>query len=325
MRILYGVMNDMTWYEILIIAAAALLCIIVLIFIFRRRRKGDTAALVTGGILPATGTLENALTGETQMENQAMMRIGKLHEQGERSGQQDCFGISDESLIQTHGLLAIVADGMGGLSDGDKVSVKAVETILDGFAMYQGVCTPEQQLIFLARQAVESVNELLGPSELKKSGSTLVMALVRDDRLSFLSVGDSRIYLYRNDVLLQLNREHIFRNKLALDAINGDIALQEIYTDARKSSLISFLGMGRLEYIDMPAEPVRLRPGDKLLLMSDGVYNALEEEELSVCMKSDPGEAAERMKELIQKKAYANQDNYTAVIMEMTCGEEAAD
>ena len=42
-------------------------------------------------------------------------------------------------------------------------------------------------------------------------------------------------------------------------------------------------------------------------------------------MKSDPGEAAERMKELIQKKAYANQDNYTAVIMEMTCGEEAAD
>lgn len=86
---------------------------------------------------------ENDFMRETQAGNETVLRIGKLHEQGERSGQQDCFGVSDESLMQTHGLLAVVADGMGGLSDGDRVSVKAVETILDSFAMYQdagGAC-----------------------------------------------------------------------------------------------------------------------------------------------------------------------------------------
>lgn len=261
--------------------------------------------------------IENVQTESVRMENKTVLRIGKLHEQGARSGQQDCFGVSDVSLMQTHGLLAVVADGMGGLSDGERVSENAVETILDNFAMYQGVCTLEQQLLFLVMQAVESVNRLLGPSEYKKSGSTLAMGLIRDGFFSFLSVGDSRICLYRHGILLQLNREHVFRNKLALDAVNREIPLQEIYTNPRKSGLISFLGMGQLEYIDMPTEPIRLFPGDKLLLMSDGVYNALEEQELTMCLKEPPETAVMKMKQLIQEKAYTNQDNYTAVVIEI--------
>lgn len=241
--------------------------------------------------------------------------VGKLHEQGERSGQQDCFGISDEALMQTHGVLAVVADGMGGLSDGDKVSTAVVESVLDGFFLYQGKCTPEQLLFMLAQQAVEGVNQLLGPAGISKSGSTLVMGLIRESAFSFLTVGDSRISLYRQGILMQLNREHIYKNKLALDAINGEIPLQDIYTDSRGSGLTSFLGMGKLQYIDFPAEPVRLIAGDKLLFMSDGVYNALENEELIKCLEADSEEAAGRIHEAIQEKGYSNQDNYTAVII----------
>lgn len=241
--------------------------------------------------------------------------IGKLHELGERSGQQDCFGVSDESLMQTHGLLAVVADGMGGLSDGDKVSTAAVEAILDNFFLYQGRCTLEQQLLMLVQSAVESVNKLLGPSGFSKSGSTLVMGLLRESAFSFLSVGDSRVYLYRQGILMQLNREHIYKNKLALDAVNGELPLQEVYGDSRGSGLISFLGMGALQYIDFPAEPIRLIAGDKLLLMSDGVYNALDNETLAKCLEEDPEEAVVQIREAIQEKGYSNQDNYTAVII----------
>lgn len=75
----------------------------------------------------------------------------------------------------------------------------------------------------------------------------------------------------------------------------------------------------------MPAEPVKLFTGDKLLLMSDGVYNALEERELEECLKAVPEEAVEKMKELIQEKAYTNQDNYTAVVIEVFSGKEVVD
>lgn len=261
------------------------------------------AGLAKQNTLPATEPIET-------------IRIGKLHEQGARPGQQDCFGVSDESLIQTHGLLAAVADGMGGLSDGDKVSTAAVEAVLDGFAMYQGKCTPEQMLLMLVRQAAENVKKLLGETGLNKSGTTLVIGLVQGSQFSFLSIGDSRICLYRNGILTQLNREHIFKNKLALDAVNGEAALQEAYTDIRGGGLTSFVGMGTLAHIDIPAEPVALIPGDKLLLMSDGVYNALDQQELTGCLDADPEEAVERLREAIQEKAYENQDNYTAVIIE---------
>lgn len=259
------------------------------------------------------------MTEELQAPMQVKsVAVGKLHEQGERSSQQDCFGVSDESFMESRGLLAVVADGMGGLSDGEKVSTAVVETVLDGFTLYQGSASPDQQLLYLARQAVERVNGMLGASGLKKSGSTLVMGLVKSGLFYFLSVGDSRVCLYRDKMLMQLNREHIFMHKLALDAANGEAALQEVYTDSRKSGLTSFLGMGALAHLDMPAEPLVLLPGDKLVLMSDGVFNALSREELEACLELEPDACIGRIKGAIQEKAFTNQDNYTAVVL--ACG-----
>ncbi|MCM1064302.1 MAG: serine/threonine-protein phosphatase [Eubacterium sp.] len=285
------------------LAAVILLALCLFLFFRIRRKQKREAKNMAAGNLPEIAPIGDVM-------------VGKLHEQGAREGQQDCFGVSDQSLMRDRGLLAVVADGMGGLSDGDKVSAAAVSAVLDGFALYQGKCTQEQQLLMLARQAVEAVDELLGPSGYNKSGSTLVMGLIHDSAFSFLSIGDSRICLYRHGLLMQLNREHIFRNQLALDAINGNLPLQDAYTDSRGSGLTSFLGMGTLEHIDMPASPVRLIPGDKLLLMSDGVYNALSEEELISSLNGSPEDVVSGLRQAILEKGFTNQDNYTAVILE---------
>ncbi|MCI9143011.1 MAG: SpoIIE family protein phosphatase [Lachnospiraceae bacterium] len=289
----------------LVLAGMVIVAVLLaLIWLIRRLKTGKERALMAeaGKKSPVDGAA-------------GLLKIGKLHEQGERAGQQDCFGVSDESLIPDRGLLAVVADGMGGLSDGDRVSAVAVEAVLDSFTLYQGKCTPEQQLTLLARQAVESVNGFLGASGQSKSGCTLLMGLVRDGMFTFLSVGDSRVCLYRRGELMQLNREHIYRNKLALSAVNGEISLQEAYADPKGNGLVSFVGMGALAYMDMPAGPMRLVAGDKLLLMSDGVYNALEEEELKQALEAEPEEAVERLRKAIEEKAYTNQDNYTAVVI----------
>ena len=72
--------------------------------------------------------------------------------------------------------------------------------------------------------------------------------------------------------------------------------------------------MGQLKYADLPAQSVEIRPGDVFILMSDGVYNALTEEELTGILAGEPG-AAEAIRAAIQGKDYSNQDNYTAVIL----------
>ncbi len=162
------------------------------------------------------------------------IRVGKLHGQGARNYQQDSFGVSDPELLEGSGLLAVVADGMGGLSDGDKISTTVVETVLDGFSYSQGQGTLEQVLLTLAQWSVREVNLFLGPDRYRSSGSTMAMGMIRDGYFSWVSIGDSRICLYRGGQLIQLNWEHDLKQKLALQAINGEIPLQEVYTDKRR-------------------------------------------------------------------------------------------
>lgn len=235
--------------------------------------------------------------------------VEKLHGQGARDGQQDCFFVSPAE--ETAGLLAVVADGMGGLSDGDKVSQAAVSAMAEGFYHVKG--TPREVLLQLAEQANYAVNQLLGDNGIYRSGSTLTAGLLRDGAFHYLSVGDSRICLYRQGVLYQLNREHIFRSELAVRFVNGEETLENVASHPKAGGLTSFLGMGQLKYIDLPAEPIAVRPGDRFILMSDGVYNALTPAELTAALERD--QSAEALDEAIRAKAYKNQDNYTAVIL----------
>ena len=202
----------------------------------------------------------------------------------------------------------------GGLSDGDKVSQAAVSAALDGFFTARG--TPEQILLELLNRAAAAVNRTLGPGGMRTGGTTMVMGLIKDGAFHCLSVGDSRICLYRGGVLYQLNREHVFRNELAVRFVNGETSLQEVCGHPKAGGLTSYLGMGDIRYVDLPAQPVAVRQGDRFILMCDGVYNALSEEELSEVLNAENGTIAGALRAAIQSKNYANQDNYTAVILE---------
>lgn len=251
--------------------------------------------------------------------------VGKVHEQGAREYQQDCFAVSDTAMMDEKGLLAVVADGMGGLADGDKVSQTIVEAVLDGFMELQGPATQEQELLALTSRAMTAVDRLLGPNGYKRCGSTLIMGYLRGNSFSFVSVGDSRICLYRDGDLMQLNREHIYKNELALNAVNGEQTLGSVYSDRKGSGLTSFVGMGRLKHIDMPASPIEVRPGDKLMLMSDGIYNAVSNSELTGALGLPAAEAAEEIRRIVAGKNYQNQDNYTGIILECLAEKQASE
>ena len=142
------------------------------------------------------------------------------------------------------------------------------------------------------------------------------MGLIEGDGLSWLSVGDSRIYLWRSGGLIQLNRDHDFSHDLTLLALQGDVSLQETDQDPRRENLTSFIGRGFPRKVEWNPEPVSLCSGDKVVLMSDGVYRALSQEEMARCLQGDVSRAARALRAMVTKKALPQQDNFTAVILE---------
>lgn len=240
------------------------------------------------------------------------IRVGKLHNIGRRSTQQDSLGVMETP----EGIFAVVADGMGGLSDGDKVSQTIVMTMLQEISEQRGTGTAGR-LFEMVFHVNDAVNRMLGVRSQYVSGSTVVAVLAGEECFDWISVGDSRVCLYRNGRLIQLNREHNYEAELLWQAVNGEITFAEARNDPKRRSLTSFIGMGKLKYIDGSLRPVEVVPGDCLLLMSDGVFNTLSEKEIGTILQTypDPQQAAEAMEKQILAYNRPKQDNFTAVLL----------
>lgn len=247
-----------------------------------------------------------------QMQAPGQIRVGQLHNIGARPYQEDSSGVSELD----DGILAIVADGMGGLSGGDRVSQKIVYTMLGyGDQLRPGYLDGALERMVYATN--EAVNAMLGPEGLYKSGSTLLAVLVRQNRFHWITVGDSHIYYYHNGRLVQLNEEHNRGQELLHMAARGEITYEEARNAPKKNGLTSFIGMGRLKYIDKSLESIPLVSGDRILLMTDGVFNALSDQTMEAVLQKFPDvqEAAAEMERLVIQKASPRQDNFTAVIL----------
>lgn len=263
-------------------------------------------------------TLQEIVPVEVVPFERGNYKIGKLHEIGNREGQQDAFAVSDISQteeIRRNGLIAIVADGMGGLQDGDKISSMVVLSLFQDFHNQKVGTEVSQHLLSMLANANETVNQFLG-DEIGSCGSTLVAGIIKEDKLHWISVGDSHIYLYRGGKLLLLNREHIYQNELELQVVNGEIPYTEAVEHRERTALNSFIGMGRLMAVDRNRTGISLGRGDRILFMSDGVFGTLTETQIAQAMQLSVEDSVEQMHRAIVEAGKKNQDNYTAVIVE---------
>lgn len=239
---------------------------------------------------------------------------------GTRKNQQDCIKVRE----QNNALLAVLCDGMGGLSDGASASIAAVNKIMDDFERL----SPANGTAFLIREAAladEIVYDLRDAEGVRLNcGTTLAAVLLQEHRLHYVSVGDSRIYLMRGKEFVQVTEDHNYRLTLTRSLQKGLIT-EEIFREEESfaEALISYVGMGGLKVIDCSNEkPVQLLPGDKLLLCSDGLYKCLSTEEIAEelyrCNGENIGQAAERLVQQATVKAvYQNrpQDNTSAIVL----------
>ena len=243
------------------------------------------------------------------------IRVANLQGIGEREEQEDSFAVLNATALaelSSQGLFALVADGMGGMEGGRQAS----EWAADFFVQLFRERDPKRSVPEWFYQSVHAVSDSVYRQFGGRSGTTLVAVHLLEDRLHWLSVGDSAIYLARDGGVFQLNREHTCLNQLYLQELEQpviDKARAEQDEDARR--LTSFVGIDRLAEVDLNLRPLTLKRGDALLLCSDGISEVLTPPELLEAMTLAPKEGAELLEHMVLEKGVPGQDNYTGILI----------
>ncbi|MFO1443835.1 serine/threonine-protein phosphatase [Bacillus sp. Bva_UNVM-123] len=244
---------------------------------------------------------------------------GNAQHIGWRLEQQDTVGFSnlhDEAFIYQFGALAVLADGIGHLLRGKDVSQIAVQTFIEHYLHTPYIHTIPEKLASSVEAANDAVLHFARENGLEgRVGTTIAAAVVYKANLYWLSVGDSRIYLCQESSITQLTTDHIYAKELDEKAANGSITFEEAINDPQRENIVSYLGIERLEEIDISLEPIHLNKGESILLCSDGLYQSITIDEILMTFRSFPTQdAAERLIEIALSKQKPNQDNVTAVI-----------
>ena len=252
--------------------------------------------------------------------NQRLYRLELSWKQsmGKRENQEDNAGIywtlqdPDEAA---KGMMVVVADGMGGMERGEVYSALAKENMLGYFRDHDktnDMCRELQNAYGAAREAAVKAREQAEESD---GGSTVVAAIIRDNRFAFLSVGDSRICLLRGNGLIQLNREHTLGVVLDERAAFGFIPQEMADLNTRRKTLTNHLNIENPQPCDLSSQPIDLVPGDKLILMSDGVFGTIDDDELTKILLRPTTKYADEVLAAVKRVGKKNQDNSTIAVI----------
>ena len=149
---------------------------------------------------------------------------------------------------------------------------------------------------------------------------TVVAVVIENNKMYFLSVGDSKIYILRDNEILAVNREHNYRLSLDEKLKKGQITKEQyIAEEDQAEALISYLGMGNVSLMDINNEPFILQENDIVLLCSDGLYKRLPDKDIMQIIQleePDMNRAARRLTDVVMMRTRKNQDNTSLVLLQ---------
>lgn len=292
---------------VLIGLGVVLICLILMFILLRKGKKHEIRGKNKKG-------RRKQEEGKTITSIGMSLEIANLQHQGKREYQEDSFGISD---IQNEkkGILAILADGMGGMAGGDAASSMAVSTIMEDFNSLEEIENPAELLLQLAEDANKKVSGI-PELQVNDGGTTLILCYINSYNLYYLSVGDSRICLIRDDKIIQLNKEHTLGASLDEMVRRGEMEYEEAMNNPMRKMLTSFIGSDEIPKIDYSKEVIPILPTDKIILMSDGIFGTISDEEIvEILDNSDLNISARLMEHRVLAKNKKHQDNFTAILI----------
>ena len=163
--------------------------------------------------------------------------------------------------------------------------------------------------------ALDSANERV--NTLGGAGSTLIGIVIKDNLLHWVSVGDSRLYLMRNGVMRQLNKEHVYSEILDERYSNGEISYEEAMNDPERYALTSYLGIPEIETVDRNSDDFPLFIGDCIMMCSDGLYKVMSDEEIAAVLGGAGDNPAQDAVDAALSKQSPTQDNVTVLVLKI--------
>jgi PPM family protein phosphatase len=231
---------------------------------------------------------------------------------GDREYQQDQIALIAHPR-HTGCVLGVVADGMGGRSGGRKASDQVMMTCKQLFERYSPEHDDAPALLKQMVQESHLVIKLTAISAEQEPHSTIAAFIINPNGECFwVHAGDSRIYHFRGNRLVQRTMDHSYVQMLV---DRGELTEEEANVHPQSNILMGCLGAE-----DEPPADVhhitQLVPGDTLMMCSDGVWHYFSSEELgSVLSSLSPREATEFLIEKARQRAHGGGDNLSLVIV----------
>lgn len=226
-----------------------------------------------------------------------------------RAENQDSF---DVAQLQD-GLLAVVCDGMGGAAAGFLASDMACARFV-GQARSRLEKNPDDDCRTL-KDAAEAANRKVfhfasDREEYSGMGTTLVAGFFRRDSATIVNIGDSRAYRISREGVVQISKDHSVVQSMV---DRGELTAAQARKHPRRNLITRAVGTDA--FVDCDIFEISIKPGDRFLLCSDGLTNAVEDAEIHrLIMAADGSEAACRalVEAALQNDA---RDNVTAVVI----------
>ena len=245
---------------------------------------------------------------------------------GARNYQEDAFLITH--LTDNNGrpgAFVIVADGMGGHNAGNLASNMATQAFNRHVSANYPAINPAAMLKEAVTKANESIKETIAETPaLKGMGCTMVAAILEQDKITWASVGDSHLYLIRNNELQKINADHSYGGFLdRMEAAGSPIDAEPTLS---RNMLMSAITGEDINEIDVPEAPLDLAAGDRVLICSDGLDTLSFDDiiQFSDWSKS-PKELVNTLMQAVEKADMPRQDNTTVIAINVKAAGLAAE
>ena len=244
--------------------------------------------------------------------------------QGARDYQEDA--ITADFPVGAEAGFVVLADGMGGHAAGDVASKIVLTEVFSELKFhFADVEAFESRAPEILRGVADLANETLrqhtrSHPETDGMGATLVVPALVENRLWWISIGDSPLFLYRNGRLSQLNEDHSMAPQIDFMVKSGLLDAEVGQNHPDRNCLVSVLMGSKIAKIDCPARPIELKAGDIVVCSSDGLQfltNAQIEKVLARYRKTRSTEIAERLLDELNRLDDPDQDNISFTVIKV--------
>ncbi|MBV8756882.1 MAG: protein phosphatase 2C domain-containing protein [Deltaproteobacteria bacterium] len=255
------------------------------------------------------------MAGRASIVGAAETNVGKVRDHNE-----------DSHFIDPETGIFVVCDGMGGHAAGEVASAIAVQTVREAWAsdatqkvaeqwLQRGTPEAHKRLLSAITQGVVDAHDaIIAETKADRGktgmGTTIVGCMVVGGEMVFAHCGDSRAYLVRDGIAMQLTEDHTLLARLLAAGVDVDT---EGEGSRFKSMLTNALGIG--QECKASTFVVPLADGDRFLLCSDGITEYVKEHEIGEVLGKAPSPARAAQKLVDMALDRGGGDNATALVV----------